>query len=57
MKRNEYTKEQISAIKNLGDTWIPMTVCSYARALVKGMPINHDGISDYLATLPGVWPQ
>jgi len=54
MKRNEYTKEQISAIKNLGDTWIPMTVCSYARALVKGMPINHDGISDYLATLPGV---
>lgn len=54
MKKNGYTKEQVSAVKNVADTWIPMTVCSYARALVKGMPINHDGISDYLATLPGV---
>ena len=54
MKNNDYTKEQISAIKNVGDSWIPMTVCSYARALNKGMPVNHNELPKYLDTLPGV---
>ncbi len=54
MKNNSYTKEQISAVKNVNDNWIPMSVCSFARALTKGMPVNHSGMSDYLETLPGV---
>jgi hypothetical protein len=54
MKNNDYTKEQISAIKNVSDSWIPMTVCSYARALNKGMPVNHNELPKYLDTLPGV---
>ena len=54
MKKNEYTKEQISAVKNVTDSWIPMSVCSYARALTKGMPVNHSDVSNYMKTLPGV---
>jgi hypothetical protein len=31
-----------------------MTVCSYCRALVRGMPEDHQKIKEHLATLPGV---
>jgi hypothetical protein len=54
MRQNGYTKEQVSAVKNISDVLIPMTVCSYTRALVKGMPVNHSGMTAYLETLPGV---
>ena len=54
MKNNEYTKEQISAVKNVADTWIPMTLCSYCRAQNKGMPSNHPDMAKHLMTLPGV---
>ena len=54
MKSNEYTKEQIASVKAVPDSWIPMTVCSYCRALSKGMPVNHKGLTAYLETLAGV---
>ena len=54
MKNNNYTKEQISAVRNVSDSWIPMTVCSLSRAMNKGMPKNHSGVPEYLKTLAGV---
>ena len=54
MKNNEYTKEQISAVRNVSENWIPMTVCSFCRAQNKGMPNNHPDIARHIKTLPGV---
>lgn len=54
MKSNEYTNEQIAAVKSVPDNFIPIIVSSYCRALSKGMPTNHVGLTAYLETLPGV---
>lgn len=54
MKNNGYSKEQISAVRNVPDAYIEMSLCSYCRALTRGMPINHKGVSDYIKTLAGV---
>lgn len=54
MKRAGYKKDEISAVRSVPDSYISMTVCSYCRALIKGMPEEHSGLGEYLATLPGV---
>ena len=54
MKDNDYTKEQIAAVKAVPDSWIPIIVSAYCRSLAKGMPVNHKDTPAYLETLPGV---
>jgi len=54
MKRAGYKKDEISAVRAVPDSYITMTVCSYCRALTKGMPEEHTGMKEYLSTLPGV---
>jgi len=54
MKRAGYKKDEISAVRAVPDSYVSMTVCSYCRALVRGMPEEHSGLKDYIATLPGV---
>jgi hypothetical protein len=54
MKRAGYKKDEISAVRSVPDSYVSMTVCSYCRALIKGMPEEHVGMKDYLSTLPGV---
>jgi hypothetical protein len=54
MKDNGYTKEQIAAVKAVPDSWVSIAVAGYCRALSKGMPVNHNGLPEYLETLPGV---
>ena len=54
MKNNGYTNTDIAAVKAVPDSWIPIITSGYCRALTKGMPTNHDGLIEYLETLPGV---
>lgn len=54
MKNNGYINADIAAVKTVPDSWIPIIVSGYCRALTKGMPVNHDGIPAHLETLPGV---
>ncbi len=54
MKDNEYTKEQIAAVKAVPDSWISIITSAYCRALTKGMPVNHKDTPAYLETLPGI---
>ena len=54
MKENDYSKEDIAALKLVPDSWIPSTVGGYCRALSKGMPKNHKDVSAFLETLAGI---
>ena len=54
MKEQGYSKEDIASVKAVSDSWVPMTVWAYCRALSKGMPVNHKGLPAYLDTLAGV---
>tara|TARA_B110000858_G_scaffold161178_1_gene185649 strand:+ start:950 stop:2215 length:1266 start_codon:yes stop_codon:yes gene_type:complete len=54
MKTNGYSNEDIKSYKAAEDWRTKSTLAGYVRALSKGMPENHDGISEYLDTLTGV---
>lgn len=54
MKNNEYTNTDIAAVKAVPDSWIPIIMSGYCRALTKGMPTNHIDLPAHLETLPGV---
>lgn len=54
MKDNDYTKEQMSAVKIVPDNSISIILCGYCRALSRGMPINHPGLEAFLDPLPGI---
>lgn len=54
MKDNGYKKEEISSVKIVPDSWIPIIVSGYCRAMTRGMPVNHNGVPAHLETLPGV---
>jgi len=54
MKRAGYKNDEISSVRSFPDSYVSMTVCSYCRALVRGMPEDHPKIKEHLATLPGV---
>lgn len=54
MKDNDYTVEQIAAVKAVSDSSISIITCAYSRALAKGMPVNHPGLPKFLETLAGV---
>lgn len=54
MKDNGYTNTDIAAVKAVPDSWVPIIVSGYCRALTRGMPVNHSGLPEYLETLPGV---
>lgn len=54
MKDAGYKKEEIAAVKAVPDSWVPISVSGYCRALSKGMPVNHKGLPAYLETLAGV---
>ena len=54
MKANDYTNEQIKSYKAAEDWRTKSTLAGYVRALTKGMPENHEGLTAYFETLPGV---
>ena len=54
MKANDYTKEDIKSYKAAEDWRTKSTLAGYVRALTKGMPENHDGLTEYFKTLPGI---
>ena len=54
MKANDYTKEDIKSYKAAEDWRTKSTLAGYVRALSKGMPENHVGISEYFETMPGI---
>ena len=54
MKANDYTKEDIKSYKAAEDWRTKSTLAGYVRALSKGMPENHEGISEYFETMPGI---
>ena len=54
MKTNGYSNEDIKSYKSAEDWRTKSTLAGYVRALTKGMPENHHGISEYLDTLDGV---
>ena len=54
MKANDYNKEDIKSYKAAEDWRTKSTLAGYVRALSKGMPENHEGISEYFETMPGI---
>lgn len=54
MKRNEYKKEEIAAVKAAPDSSLGIAYAGLAKALLRGMPAYHSGIKEYLATKPGL---
>lgn len=52
MKRNKFSKEDISIIKNAPPSSIPMTAGKFIRALDQGMPSTHPNEKEYLKNLP-----
>jgi hypothetical protein len=54
MKANDYTKDDIKSYKAAEDWRTKSTLAGYVRALSKGMPENHEGISEYFETMPGI---
>ena len=54
MKDNGYSKEDLQIVKATPDSWVPIIVCGYCRALSKGMPKKHPGVPAYMKTLAGV---
>lgn len=51
MRDNGYSKEDITVVRTTPDSWIPIIVCGYCRALSRGMPVNHKGVNNHLKTL------
>lgn len=54
MKNNGYTKTQLSFMKSTDDWRVGMMVGSLCAAMNKGMPSFHEGVADFVETLPGV---
>jgi hypothetical protein len=54
MKRNEYKKEEISAVKSLPDSAFSIAYAGLCKALLRGMPPYHSGLNEYISTLRGV---
>lgn len=54
MPSNGYSKEDIRAYKSAEDWRTKSTLGGYVRALSKGMPDNHEGVSAYMKTMEGL---
>ena len=54
MPSNGYSKEDIRSYKAAEDWRTRSTLGGYVRALSKGMPDNHEGVSAYMKTMPGL---
>lgn len=54
MKKNGYKNEEIKWVRAVPDSYVSISVSGLCKALMRGMPSNHSGIKEYIATLPGV---
>ena len=54
MPSNGYSKEDIKAYKSAEDWRTKSTLGGYVRALSKGMPDNHEGVSAYMKSMEGL---
>ena len=54
MKANDYSKEDIASYKSAPDWRTRSTLAGYVRALTNGMPENHEGVSEYMISMPGL---
>ena len=54
MPSNGYSKEDIRSYKAAEDWRTKSTLGGYVRALSKGMPDNHEGVSAYMKTMEGL---
>jgi len=54
MKANGYSKDDIASYKSAEDWRTKSTLAGYIICLGKGMPENHEGVTEYFETLAGI---